>query len=71
MILDIYALRYRALFLNKELKLLVRCKINIMWKNIILEIIENLEEIHEVAEKEDISKKDFLKLLEILEILKK
>ena len=42
-----------------------------MWKSIILEIIENLEEIHGIAEHKGISKKNLLKLLEILEILKK
>jgi len=42
-----------------------------IWKNIILEIIEELEKIFILSEKKDISRKNFLKLLKILEILKK
>gem|GEM_PF-4883221 len=41
-----------------------------MWKNVILEIIEELEKIYSISQKKDISRKNFLKLLKILEILK-
>lgn len=45
-------------------------KCTMIWKNIILEIIDELEKIACVSEKKDISRKNFLKLLKILEILK-
>jgi hypothetical protein len=62
---------YRGGFLKYELKLLVRSvEYSMIWRNIILEIIENLEKIYLVSEKKDISRKNFLKLLKILEILK-
>jgi hypothetical protein len=61
---------YRGGFLKYELKLLTRSvEYSMIWKNIILEIIENLEKIYLVSEKKDISRKNFLKLLKILEIL--
>ena len=40
-----------------------------LWKNIILEILDELEKIACEAEKKELSRKKVLKLLKILEIL--